>query len=368
MHFSTICRVLSLAAAMTAQLAAQGRGRPGPTVPTLPDGQGKDAVLRACGSSCHGPQIVAGKGYSRQNWATVVNGMIARGAKVEANEVGEIVDYLAKNLPPRTGTAGAGGAGFIGAGPDDAHIVDLDAAKRGQATYVAECVTCHGNRGRGGAESLPPAQRGSDLVRSMVVLSDRYGAGIGAFLKNGHPMQSGKASASIQGATLIDLAHFLHLKVNDTLRSGPFSQPVNVLTGNAQAGQAYFNGAGGCTKCHSVTGDLAGIGKKYDPVTLQQKFLFPRSFGFSRGGGAMTPPKPTMATVTANGKSVKGVLVHLDDFHVAVKDAAGDHQSWARSAAVKVTVEDPYAEHIALLDKYSDKNIHDVVRYLEGLK
>jgi len=203
----------------------------------------------------------------------------------------------------------------------------------------------------------------------MVVLGDRYGASIGAFLKNGHPMQSGKPSSSIQGQALTDLAHFLHLKVTDTLRSGPYNQPVNVLTGDAKAGEAYFNGAGGCAKCHSVTGDLAGIGKKYDPVTLQQKFLFPRSFGFSRGGGPMTPPKPTMVTVTgANGRSVKGTLVSLDDFNVALRDGSGEYFSWARNASLKVVVDDPYATHIELLDKYTDKNIHDVVRYLEGLK
>jgi hypothetical protein len=29
---------------------------------------------------------------------------------------------------------------------------------------------------------------------------------------------------------------------------------------------------------------------------------------------------------------------------------------------------DPYAAHIELLDQYTDKNIHDVVAYLETLK
>jgi mono/diheme cytochrome c family protein len=315
-------------------------------------------------------EIVAGKGYSRDNWATVVNGMIARGAKATAAEFSEIVDYLAKNLPPRSGTAGAGGAGFIGAGPDDGHIVDPVAAQRGQSVYVAECVTCHGNKARGGAESLPPAQRGADLVRSLVILKDRYGATIGEFLKKGHPTQSGKPSSSISGPQVIDLAHFLHLKVTDTLRSGPYNQPVNVLTGNAEAGKDYFHGAGGCTRCHSATGDLAGVGRKYDPVTLQQKFLFPRTFGFGRGArGGVSGPKPLMLTVTPAGKpAVTGVLVHLDDFFVSLRDGAGEYHSWKRTPDLKVEKNDPYAAHIELLDKYTDKNIHDIVRYLETLK
>ncbi|MBM3797496.1 MAG: hypothetical protein FJW31_26375 [Acidobacteria bacterium] len=81
--------------------------------------------------------------------------MVARGAKASAEEFAEVVDYLAKHLPPRSGSARAAGAGFIGAGPDDAHVVYHDAAERGKSTYAAECVTCHGNRGRGGADSLP---------------------------------------------------------------------------------------------------------------------------------------------------------------------------------------------------------------------
>ncbi len=355
-------RVAPLAAAVAALCAAQPPGG-------LPEGAGKDTVQRVCGSTCHGPQIVAGKGYSRNNWATVVNGMIARGAKANAAEFGEIVDYLAKNLPPKTGVAGAGGAGFIGSGPVDAHVVDGAAAERGKSIYVAECITCHGNKARGGADSLPKAQKGPDLVRSLVVLKDRYGATIGEFLRKGHQMQSGKPSSSLDGPQVIDLAHFLHLKVNDTLRSGPYSEPINVLTGNAKDGQAYFNGAGGCNKCHSITGDLAGIGGKYDPVMLQQKFLFPRSFGFGRGQRRVAAQKPVTVKVTpAGGAAVSGTLVYLDDFNVALRDASGEYHSWKRTAAVKVEKNDPYTPHYELLDKYTDKNVHDIVAYLESVK
>lgn len=357
------------AAVFVTSMAAQGPPRGAPPKRGLPDGPGKMVVQQVCGSTCHGAEIVAGKGYSRDNWATTVNGMIARGAKASSTEFGEIVDYLTKNLPPRTGTAGAGGVGFIGSGPDDAHLVDGDAAERGKSVYVAECITCHGNRGRGGPDSLPPPQRGADLVRSLVVLKDRYGATVSEFLKKGHPMQSGKPSASMDGAQVLDLAHFLHLKVNDTLRSGPFSQVINVLTGDGAAGKQYFNGAGGCNKCHSVTGDLAGVGKKYDAPALQQKFLFPKSFSVGRGGRGVSNVKPVTLQVTpAGGVTVSGVLVHLDDFNVSLRDEGGEYHSWARGPSLSVVKNDPYQGHIELLNQYTDKNMHDIVAYLESVK
>ena len=65
----------------------------------------------------------------------------------------------------------------------------------------------------------------------------------------------------------------LHIEVHEATRA---------LLADAKAGLAYFNGAGGCNKCHSPTADLAGVGSKYEPPMLQQKFLFPRTFGVLR--------------------------------------------------------------------------------------
>ena len=365
--------VLLSALALTATLAAQPPRR-GPAAPTtMPAGPGKDLVQRVCGATCHGAELVMGKGYTRDAWGAVVNGMVSRGAKASDTELTEIVDYLSKSFPPKTGAAGAGGAGFLGAGADDAHVVDEAAADRGRAVYIAECVTCHGNKARGGDNAVPANQRGPDLVRSLVVLKDRYGSMIGGFMKNSnHPMQSGKPSASLPGPQVIELAHFLHQKVADTLRSGPYSKPINVLTGDSKAGATYFNGAGGCARCHSVTADLKGVGAKYDPVSLQQKFLFPRTFAAGRGGprgGGRPAGKSVMVTVTpASGKSVSGTLVNLDDFNVALRDSDGEYHSFKRTPGVKVEKNDPFSVHNEMLDRYTDKNIHDVVAYLETLK
>ena len=82
-------------------------------------------------------------------------------------------------------------------------------------------------------------------------------------------------SAILTPVQVADLSHFIHERVYDTLRGSPIFQTQNILTGNAKAGAAWFNGAGKCSTCHSATGDLKGIGGRYDPATLLGRFLFP---------------------------------------------------------------------------------------------
>ena len=130
-----------------------------------------------------------------------------------------------------------------------------------------------------------------------------------------------------------------------------------MLTGNLEAGRAYFNGAGKCNSCHSPTGDLAGVGRKYNPVDLQQRFLFPRR------------SKPLQVTVTpAGGQPVTGTLERIDDFSVSLREASGEYRSWKRGPDLKVEIRDPYATHHELLDQYTDTDMHNVVAYLETLK
>jgi mono/diheme cytochrome c family protein len=237
-----------------------------------------------------------------------------------------------------------------GPGPGDKQSVDAAAADRGKTTYIAECITCHGAKARG-------TENGPDLVRSLVVLRDRYGNEIGSFLRKGHPTQSNQPTSSFTAKQMEELSHFLKQRFNETLRSSPTYRVQNVLTGDAKQGAAYFSGTAKCNSCHSPSGDLAGIGRKYDPPTLQQRFLFPQR------------TRPVTVTVTPpSGPSVTGSLVRMDDFNVALRDASGEYRSWARTRDLKIQKNDPYAGHAELLDRYTDKDIHDVVAYLESLK
>lgn len=368
MRFGISKRVFAGLLAVAPYLGAQAH--PSPAAPpksnavALPEGEGKDALQRVC-SSCHSANIVLGRGLSKDEWGDVVNSMVGRGAKVSDADFPVIVDYLAKSLPPKGagGTVGAApkkrGGGGLTVGADDKHVVDDALALKGKQIYAAECITCHGPKARG-------ADQGPDLVRSVTVMHDRYGSALGPFFKGKHPTQSGRPTSSFSSADIEALSHFLHEQLNDTLRSGPYSKVLNVLTGDATAGARYFQGPGGCQQCHSTTGDLAGVASRYDAPTLQQRLLFPRTM--SAGRGSRKPPKATMATVTTGGETVEGTLSKIDDFNVSLHDSSGVYHSWKRTPEVKVEIKDPYAAHNALLDQYTDKDMHDVVAYLETLK
>jgi mono/diheme cytochrome c family protein len=220
-------------------------------------------------------------------------------------------------------------------------------------------------------------------VRSLVVLRDRYGSTLGPYLRASHPpvpvapSKTAKPGAAtptafegLSNRDVLLLSHFLRARINDTLRGAPMFKPGNVLVGDATAGAAYFNGEGGCAKCHSATGDLAGIASRIsDPVNLQQRFLFPANAVGGRRGGPGRPAPVVRVTVTpASGPPATGELVHLDDFYVTLRGDDGQPRTFRRTPDVKVVKDDPFAAHIALLDQISDPQIHDVVAYLWTLK
>ena len=68
-------------------------------VSQLPDGPNRETVQRIC-SGCHSVQMFTGRGMTREQWGGVVSNMIGRGAKISDEEFDQVVDYLAKALPP----------------------------------------------------------------------------------------------------------------------------------------------------------------------------------------------------------------------------------------------------------------------------
>jgi cytochrome c oxidase cbb3-type subunit 3 len=313
-------------------------------------------VQKVCGAACHALERATVTPRSRAQWEDVISKMISMGAKGTDEELATVLNYLATNHGRNSVAAQANRpagkpVGVMGAGANDKHIVDNAAADRGRAVWATQCINCHGTTARG-------TDKGANLVRSDMMWSDRYGSDLGPFLQKGHPTQSSAPSGNLSKTQVEELSHFIHQRLYDTLRGSPIFNAQNVLTGNVKDGEAYFNGAGKCNTCHSITGDLAGFGKTTNAVGIQQRFLFPRA----------RTRKKTVTVTPANGAAITGTPIHMDDFNVSLRDDQGEYHSWKRTAALKIVVTDPLKAHVELLDKITDKNMHDIVAYLESLK
>jgi cytochrome c oxidase cbb3-type subunit 3 len=240
---------------------------------------------------------------------------------------------------------------------------DPASVERGATTYASSCGFCHGGDARGAT--------GPDLTRSLYVLTDEDGRILGDFLKVGRPEGGMPPFPTLPAPQLADLATFL--RVRAAAGSGrPAMNPADIVVGDAAAGQAYFNGAGGCSKCHSPAGDLKGVGAKYNPVVLQGRMINPRVVTGGRRGAPPPRVVPVQVKVTlAAGRVISGTLVSVDDFFVTLIDTAGDRRTIERpigSDFPKVEINDPLEAHRQLMLKYTDEAMHNLVAYLVTLK
>jgi cytochrome c oxidase cbb3-type subunit III len=219
----------------------------------------------------------------------------------------------------------------------------------GRKQFSQSCAFCHGADATGG--------RGADLVRSTLVAHDQKGDLIGEVIRNGRP-DKGMPALPATAEQIADIAAFLHARAREAIRSSgvPSDYPVEkLLTGNAEAGKAFFEGPGGCKNCHSVTGDLAGLAKKYSSIEFEARMLYP---GKQHKSAVVTLP---------SGDQVRGTVVHEDDFMIGVRDETGWYRSFSRDK-VKVELQDPLAAHRTLLDKLTQKDVRNLFAYVYSLK
>lgn len=238
--------------------------------------------------------------------------------------------------------------------PAEAVNTDSAAAERGHALFKSSCGFCHGNDATGA--------RAPDLVRSTMVNHDIKGDLLAPMIRNGRPEKGMPSFSTLKDDQLAAIIAFLHHQAEAAAHSAgvPGDYPAKkLLTGNAEAGKAYFNGAGGCSGCHSVSKDLAGIARKLSPVDLQQAMVYP--------GGEDGGPKPTATITLKDGTHYEGTVLHQDEFEIGIKCQDGWYRSWPVSE-VEIQIKDPLQAHRDLMSKYTDADIHNLFAYLETLK
>jgi cytochrome c oxidase cbb3-type subunit III len=227
----------------------------------------------------------------------------------------------------------------------------------GRTPFASQCGFCHGRDAAGGAG-------GTDLTRSTLVAEDVRGDRLGPVIRSGRPAQ-GMPAFALSDAELAAIVAFIHDQKRqvDTASGGRRSvDATDLQTGDAAAGKRYFDAA--CTRCHSATGDLAGVAARHQGLTLLQRMLYPSQGG--RGGDPSRVPQ-TVTVTPAAGQTVTGKLAYRDEFTIALTDASGWYRSWPTSQ-VKFSVDDPLQAHVDQLGKYTDDDMHDVLAYLQTLR
>jgi len=227
----------------------------------------------------------------------------------------------------------------------------------GQTLFAAQCAFCHGRDAAGG-------ETGPDLTSSEIVEKDVGGNEIGPVVRTGRS-DRGMPPFNLTDTDLAAIVAFLHDEKSKA-ESKPGRrrnvQPEDLQTGNAEEGKHYFNGAGGCSKCHSPTGDLAGVANRLRGLALLQRMLYPKP----RKSGPADSPATVIVTL-GTGQTVTGKLAYQDEFVIGLTDSSGWYRSWFKGG-VKFKVVDPLEAHSEQLGKYTDENMHNVLAYLQTLR
>ncbi len=227
--------------------------------------------------------------------------------------------------------------------------------QQGGAQFRQDCSFCHGRDATGG-------ESGPDLTRSKLVAADVNGDKIGPVVRNGRP-DKGMPPFAKSDEQIASLVAFIHTQLQNAQSAGGRRgsggrkgvDPEDLQSGNAEAGKQYFNGAGGCSNCHSPTGDLAGVASRYKGLELEERMLYPRR------------PKSTATVTLASGQDISGTLAYLDEFTVGLVNSDGQYQSW-RTRDVRYKVNAPAEAHVDLFSKYTDADVHNLMAYLQTLK
>ncbi len=223
----------------------------------------------------------------------------------------------------------------------------------GNTLFQQRCAFCHGRDAMGG-------ETGPDLTRSKLVLADVAGDKIGDVVRNGRPPRMPPFSTTTD-AELSDLAAFIHDQQRKAQSSGQRKgvDVADLQTGNADAGKQYFEGAGGCARCHSATGDLAHIAAKYQGLQLEQHMLYPRD------------AKSRVTVTLPSGQSLTGSVEYRDEFTLGIRLPDGTYRSFSiegPASKIKYKIDAPHLAHVELFSKYTDADIHNLMAYLQTLR
>jgi putative heme-binding domain-containing protein len=223
-----------------------------------------------------------------------------------------------------------------------------DAVQQGAALFQVHCSYCHGARGEGG--------RGADLTTGQY---SRGGtdANLYTTVRNGIPGTEMPPVRATDDDVWKMVAFVKKLGTTGLLEKA---------TGDPIAGKAVYEGAGGCTVCHSIGReggsigpDLSDVGRRRNLKYLEESLVTP---------DADVPIRyRAIQVVTKSGQTIAGIRLNEDDISIQLRDEKDNLRSF-----LKDDVRDIRRDKPSLMPAYgsilSKKEIEDVVAYLSSLR
>jgi len=340
----------------TSNKATQAPSTSGDKQPTADDALGAKSYAKNC-AMCHGdkrqgnpptfPSLVAvgSKMNEQQIIQRIHNGKGAMPAfpDIQGTELTALVHLLTSSNVPAPATAAP-------ASQPSSAVHPSTLADAGNSLFQQNCSFCHGRDAAGG-------ESGPDLTRSRLVRTDIGGNKISEIVRNGVPGTKMPAFV-FSDHEMASLAAWIHEQASKAATAPGGRRGVDVAdlqTGNVAEGKRYFDGAGGCTRCHSATGDLAGIASRLEGLQLEEQMLYQKN------------AKSHVAVTLPNGSKVSGVLEYQDEFTIGLRDANGTYHSWP-TTNVKFVVDSPADAHVEQFPKYTDDDIHNLMAYIQTLR
>ena len=216
----------------------------------------------------------------------------------------------------------------------------------GERAYRASCANCHGPDG----DQVAGIHLGRGQFRRPMTDEDLV-----RIIRTGIPNTPMPATnMSVEQAS----------KIVAYLRSLA-TAPTAALTGDATRGKAIFEGRGGCTGCHRVSGagsrvgpDLSRVGEQRRAAEIEQSLLDPAA--------TVTGPNRFYRVVTPDGATVTGRLLSHDTFTVQMIATKEQLRSFVKADLREHGfAETPMPSYRGRL---SPQEIADVVSYLLTLK
>ena len=216
----------------------------------------------------------------------------------------------------------------------------------GRSTFNSYCSGCHGLDGRGSDKAVNIAA--TDKVR----LSD---AELSTIISNGIPGTGMPAFRTLSEKQIRAVVGYVRLLQGKT--------GIRTVPGDAKRGKEIFFGKGGCSSCHTISGEGG--------------FLGPDLSGYASGGSAnairdeivRSPRIPaqgfrTAVLTTTSGERLEGVVRNEDNFSVQFQTKDGGFHFFQKADLRNFEHLDSSLMPTNYRERLSNGELDDLVSYL----